>query len=1072
MHLPMPSGGYARFRVVESQVLAPALAAKYPEIKTYTGQGIDDPAATASIDITPLGFRAQIISGGKQAFVDPYLKDGSLYAAYSREDLGPQPPFACEVIEAEGVMAKQAVSKAARTGDALRTYRLAVACTGEYATFYGGTVAGALGGITTTFNRVSQILELEFTIRFELIANNDQLIFLDPDTDPFTNDDKRVLIDESKTVIDSIIGPANYDIGHTLGTRGGGVAQVPAICVSGKARGVSGTSNPVGDAFNVDLVAHEVGHQLGARHTFNGIRGSCFSNRTPTSAYEPGGGTTIMAYDGICGADNIANVNDPMYHSHSHDQILDWVDSGTGASCAVTTPTGNAPPQAEAGLNYTIPKLTPFTLTGSGSDADLDTLTYTWEQRDLGEQVVLEANDDGMIPLVRAFPPSTAPTRTIPRLDVILNQGNVDSMFWEKLPAVSRAMDFRFTVRDNVAGAGGSATDDMVVNVIDTAGPFMVTTPDACAEIDGGAVVEWDVANTNLPPISALNVNILLSTDGGQTFPVTLAANTANDGSEAVTLPNVDTSTARVKVEAVGNIFFDISDEDFVIGTAGPCGPGNPPPPAPPANDECADAIEVFKDTLFSANNVNATGTFSSTCAPADLNDVWFRYNAVATETVFFSLCGSPFDTTISVFSGCGGLGAELACNDDQCGSQSEVSLAVAAGQDYYIRVAGYGGLSGPFALSVSETSSTGPGPAVEDPPAVGSLDFCSVLDDDSLQLVIDAVIVALGEDLGDLTEVLQQLSCATADINGPVLGEVPTPNGIFDEYELGLVEAVYNNPLAGADGGPPHSDTVAAFINNYELIYAAVEDALAASDFEGLILLLNPDFTRQVATVFGGFATLGDPETIGALQVVIDLIDELGVKPPTLEQFDFSQASFYGPGGDADGDGCTNREEYEAFGFPAGGSAVDYSDAAFDAFLTAPVCQCPGQPLEVQTVGETVRSVRAGQNLTLRVNACSGFGNPQYQWFFTPASGVKQAQPVGGNADTLVFDGIAQNQAGEYFCEVTDSVDSISSGAFTVEVSPGVSVAHPWWLGILIAGMMAACAITWRKAAISQPSS
>ena len=571
--LPLPDGRSQRFRVEQVAVLAPALAARYPELRTYVAQGLDDPTATARLDVTPAGFHAQILAPGSVVYIDPAAPGSRTHLVFERRAMH-LPPFVCAVPAADADLAdalRQPVQRAAAAnGTTLRTYRLALACTGEYAAFHGGTKASALAAIATSINRVSGIYEHELAVRLVLVAQNDALVFLDKDTDPYTNDDGEAMLTENQKTVDQLIGPANYDIGHVFSTGGGGIAQRPSVCIAGKAQGVTGLFQPVGNAFDVDYVAHEMGHQFGADHTFNSQTGACGGgNREASSAYEPGSGTTIMAYAGICGADNIQPNSDAYFHSRSLDQIIAHI-TGAG-NCSVNTPTGNTPPVVNAGRNYAIPLGTPFVLTGSATDANNDALTYSWEQYNLGPAGGPNA-PVGDAPLFRTFAPTTSPIRTFPRLADILANTQTKG---ELLPTYGRRLIFRLVARDNRAGGGGIDYDSMHVVVVPTAGPFVVTAPNTPTTWVAGAPqqVSWSVANTTQAPISAATVDILLSTDGGLTYPTTLLAATPNDGSESFTLPTSVTATtqARIRVQASGGIFFDVSNQNFTIEV--PAGP-------------------------------------------------------------------------------------------------------------------------------------------------------------------------------------------------------------------------------------------------------------------------------------------------------------------------------------------------------------------------------------------------------------------------------------------------------------------------------------------------------------------
>ncbi len=357
-------------------------------------------------------------------------------------------------------------------------------------------------------------------------------------------------------------------LGMSFSTGGGGLAALGVICNNGsKARGETGLGSPVGDPFYVDYVSHELGHQFDGDHTFNGSTGSCSgNNRNGSTAYEPGSGSTIQAYAGICGAQNLQSNSDDYFHTISFDQIRNHTRTGSGSSCAVATATGNAAPDPDAGTGgFTIPAETPFELTGSATDANGDTLTYNWEQFDLGPA---GAPSGSSPPFFRSWPATTSPTRIFPRLSDLLNNTTV---IGENLPTVSDTLNFRMTVRDNRAGGGGVDYDTISFDVSADAGPFLVTSPNTAVTWAGGInhSVTWDVAGTASAPVSCANVDILLSTDGGQTFSTTLLTNTPNDGSQPTPIPNVATTTARIKVKCSDSIFFDVSNTNFTIEQAG-----------------------------------------------------------------------------------------------------------------------------------------------------------------------------------------------------------------------------------------------------------------------------------------------------------------------------------------------------------------------------------------------------------------------------------------------------------------------------------------------------------------------
>jgi Metallo-peptidase family M12B Reprolysin-like len=593
IELPMPEGGFARYRVVESPVMAPELAARYPMIKTYLGQGIDNPTTTARFDLTSRGFRAQVIASTHTSYIEPFqLNDTGSYVVFNKADYPlDREPMRCSVTGAEvkskpNLLSKNSVAALA-SGANLRTYRLAVATTGEYTAAFGGTKLDGLSAVVTTINRVNGIYERELAVRMQIVANNDLLIYTNGLTDPYTNSDSFAMLGQNQNTLTTVIGNANYDIGHVFTTGGGGVASLGSVCsATRKAQGVTGLPTPRADTFDVDFVSHEMGHQFDGEHTFNSESGNCGNdNRSPSSAYEVGGGSTIQAYGGSCNPQSVQGSSDDYFHRVSLDQMLAFTTTpGGGATCGVLTSTGNTPPTVTTPAAFSIPRDTPFKLTASGSDANGDTLTYNWEQFDLGPLTTGPTfSDTGSGPLFRNFAPTTNPTRTFPSLRYILNNANVvpdvptalegttSPLYFagERLPSTSRALNFRVTARDNRAGGGGTNDAATAVTVVATAGPFAITAPNTAVSVTAGnsLLVSWSVASTTAAPISTANVQIALSTDGGYSFPTILAASTANDGSESITIPSGTPSTtrARIRVAAVGNIFFDISDADFTI---------------------------------------------------------------------------------------------------------------------------------------------------------------------------------------------------------------------------------------------------------------------------------------------------------------------------------------------------------------------------------------------------------------------------------------------------------------------------------------------------------------------------
>lgn len=574
--LPLPDNSFATFKIVQSPVMAEELQIKYPQIRTYLGQGISNKAFGVRFDVTPAGFHAIIFSNSGTVYIDPYsIGETRYYISYYKKDYTPTEDelnFECNLLGEDSEFGEHIRNLVQNNPDVLigpqlRTYRTAIAATGEYTIFHGGTVAQGLAAVVTALNRVTGVYENEVGVRMQLIPNNDLIIYTNPNTDPYTNNDGFAMLSQNQTNLDAVIGNANYDIGHVFSTGGGGVAYLGVVCTAGwKARGVTGLPNPIGDPFYIDYVAHEMGHQYGGNHSFNGNAGACAGgNRNPATAYEPGSGSTIMAYAGICAPQNLQNNSDDYFHNISFVEIVNYTNNGNGNSCPVITATGNNEPTVSVPPGgFTIPISTPFILTGSGSDPDGDTLTYCWEEWDLGP-AGHPNSPSGNAPIFRSFESVEVPYRYFPKLSNILSNTQT---IGEILPTYTRTLNFRLTVRDNRVGGGGvNYTQMSTINVTNTAGPFLVTQPNTAVIWQGNTIqtVTWNVANTSVAPVNVTEVNILLSTDGGNNFTEVLASNTPNDGSEDVFLPNLPTTTARIKVEAVGNVFFDLSNANFTI---------------------------------------------------------------------------------------------------------------------------------------------------------------------------------------------------------------------------------------------------------------------------------------------------------------------------------------------------------------------------------------------------------------------------------------------------------------------------------------------------------------------------
>ncbi len=580
--LPTPDGAHLDFNIMEVPTMEKALADKYPMIKTYTAICITNPLITAKLDFTLFGFHAKVFNGNETYFIDPYTNINSdWYIVYFKNQYAKpiQYRMHCDMdkeneltspesaINIDGNSLPQNSYK--QNGTNKRNYRLALACTMEYAAAVGGpspTKASVLSAMVTSINRVNGVFEREFSMHATLVANNDTLIYLPGGTDPYTNNTGSAMLGQNQTTCNARIGSANYDFGHVFSTGGGGIASLGSVCsANSKAQGVTGSPNPVGDPFDIDYVAHEMGHQFGGSHTFNSISGSCSGNRSGSSAYEIGSATTIQGYAGICDNDDIQPHSDDYYHIRSLEQM-----TGTNVmACAQNTASNNTLPVLNPIVNtYIIPYKTPFELTTSGTDSDNDPITFCWEEYDRGGSGQDWDAISTVAPIFRSFTPSTSPTRTFMERTQLM--ANMEIFLGEILPVNARILRFRCTLRDMHLGYGAfyTSTDTLKLDVRTTTGLYRVTSQNTNGVVWTGSspqTVTWDVAGTNAAPFNCANVDIFVSTDSGKTWPHILATNVPNTGTANVLSPNVDALGARVKVKGAGNVFFDLNDNYFRI---------------------------------------------------------------------------------------------------------------------------------------------------------------------------------------------------------------------------------------------------------------------------------------------------------------------------------------------------------------------------------------------------------------------------------------------------------------------------------------------------------------------------
>ena len=615
---PLPDGSIHAFDVQESPVFAPGLAAKYPNIKSYKGIGVDNRLLSIRFDYSPNGFHGSIHTLEGKVYIDPYSKgDVEYYSVYNTNEVdrahNTLPVLSCgynseDFIKDENYQNEKKDALEARSKRmepvVMRTYRLALACTGEYGSTHGGTLELVNASFNTAINRLNQIFELENSLRMQLIELNDNLVYLDPSTDPYTqaNLGRELLNQNESAFLQSGIVSQFYDVGHVF-TNGcsdvGGVAG-GNVCTPGKMRGVTCHFTSNIESIVTQIMAHEIGHQFTVGHSWNNCPGS-EQQRSGENAYEPGSGSTIMSYAGSCGSENnVEGRGDDYYNVGSLEDFHFWSRDGAG-NCSMNAPTDNLEPILS--LPYTngfyIPSYTPFELTAIATDTEGDVLTYCWEQFNLGPAVNLGV-DSFNAPLIRSFPPSPSPTRVFPRMSILRNnQGDIK----ETLPKSTRKMDFTCVVRDNNIEGGGVVWEEVEFNAAGNAGPFRVLTPNNLnhpLEVGKYQEITWDVSNTDNAPVNCKFVDIILSVDGAFNFPDTILARTRNDGSEFIVVPDFVTNEGRLKIKASDNIFFDISNNDFPI--LAPSEPGYSLNVSPQELDVCLPAvveIEVSSGSLL-----------------------------------------------------------------------------------------------------------------------------------------------------------------------------------------------------------------------------------------------------------------------------------------------------------------------------------------------------------------------------------------------------------------------------------------------------------------------------------------
>jgi hypothetical protein len=680
--LPDQNGKLQEFSVFEAAVFAPSLSAKFPNIKSYVGFSTDNSGAVVRMSVSQKGVQTMISYKDKPTvFMQPLDDSTEEYIVYNRLSKVnlPKEDFICstanELVESDNV----SVNQRDANDQTLRKFRLAISVNGEYTTYHGGTVAGALAAINATITRVNAVFETDMAITYE-VQDFPELIYTDAATDPYSGSLSAWNVELQNTLTD-VIGNAAYDIGHMFGASGGGgnAGCIGCVCrddtasTSDENKGAGITSPadgiPEGDTFDIDYVAHEIGHQMGANHTF-----SHSTEGTGVNA-EPGSGSTIMGYAGITSS-NVQQNSDDYFHYHSIKQITDNV-TNTRTCWQANSPVTltNNPPNANAGIDVTIPQGTAYVLRGTATDADSeDNLMYSWEQTDSGLVTRTQFGPTRTIGAqARSLPASNSSDRYIPKLSRVvagqLTETNPNSGDdWETVSTVARELNWALTVRDRQPTATGlngqSSFDLMKITVDDTSGPFVVTSPNSAVSWDVGSVqtITWDVAGTNAGNVNTPKVNILLSVDGGVTFPYSLGSDIDNNGSYSFSVPVTgqgDTTQARIIVEGKDNIFysmnttdFSITESEFTLAVSNPdlavCSPN--------------DAVYNFTyntflgftgTTTFSTTGLpsGATVTFSPTTASVDGTVVTATVSniaSVAQDSYGFDLVGTSGSITKS----------------------------------------------------------------------------------------------------------------------------------------------------------------------------------------------------------------------------------------------------------------------------------------------------------------------------------------------------------------------------------------------------------------------------------------
>ncbi|MFT4017505.1 MAG: M12 family metallo-peptidase [Agriterribacter sp.] len=632
--IPLENNTDVEFNISPVKTLSEESKSVFTQIQTYTGISADG-RMKLRLTLSQLGMMGSVRNkdeGTLHYFTILDNRQPDVLISFNAADVVAPLPVTCGTNDISALQEDVAglIPSKRTSGDCmLRTYRFAVSATGEY-TQWAGNQSNAVALITTTVNNINEIYENDFTIHFSLVAQLSN-IYTDTAADPFLTG--KVLnsstIIQNNEALNNNTGAANYDVGIVFGYGwSGGLASLNATCTNGKGQAggglnsgfTLGSSGPIFD----NVIAHEVGHEFSATHTMAASNGGCGANLQATTGWEPGGGSTIMAYAGTCSGNAYQSGSDNYFHGGSIAQVQNFVINGNGKLCGAKTSSGNnAPAVTVASLSYNIPHSTPFVLTADATDADEDNvLTYNWEQVDAvgGTGISTPPQSSSTSgPQFRSFIPSASSERYFPRREVLLDRANGT---YEVLPAVARTLNFKVTVRDNNEGSGCLAYEDVTVNV-QNCGAFEITnllTPDAfVANGTNTMALTWNIATAC---IAMPAIDILFSTDGGMTYPYTILSSTANDGAETFIVPNLPTDKGRFMIRSVGNIYYNINAADITI-VSGCIASGTSITPAtdftaPGAGDASLNLIE--SPVYGSSISLPITGTITTTDLPGNLS--------------------------------------------------------------------------------------------------------------------------------------------------------------------------------------------------------------------------------------------------------------------------------------------------------------------------------------------------------------------------------------------------------------------------------------------------------------------